>query len=191
MLVSKSYHLAIELSNFATKDIKSYANDETRRYMILNKVISYKYGGKSEEAISILSKEDWSSCSDKYLLAVFVLKGEFTKSAQIMKRIGKDDETIDVLAYREWPLFKEFRKSAEFLEAYREVFEEEFVITEKTEPETAAINSSAEDISTNDPQDGSDVRSEAPPKKKRAPKKQNVQPADPPAVSADAPPLAP
>jgi len=191
LIVNKNYHLAIELSNFATKDIKSYANDETRRYIILNKVISYKYGGKSEEAISILDKEDWSSCSDKYLLAVSVLKGDFTKSAQIMKRIGKDNESIDVLAYREWPLFKEFRKSTEFLEAYREVFEEEFVITEKAESEASAINSSAEDISTDGHQDGTEVRSETPPKRKRAPKcKLEVQPAAP-AVSTDAPPLAP
>ncbi|MDZ4184149.1 MAG: hypothetical protein U1D97_04110, partial [Desulfuromonadales bacterium] len=112
-----------------------YSSDEIRRYIIINKVIAYKYGGKDEEALTILNQEDWSSCADKYLLAVSVLKNEFNKAVQIMKRIGDSDKSINIWAYREWPLFKEFRKTNEFIEAYKEIFKEEFVITEKVMPE--------------------------------------------------------
>lgn len=44
---------------------------------------------------------------------------------QLMKDIGKGNE-MDQAYYFEWPVFRTFRKSEEFLVAYKAVFEEEF-----------------------------------------------------------------
>lgn len=136
LINNKSYHLAIELSEFATRDIKNYYSDETKKYILLNKVLSYKFGGREVEAIQILDQVDWSSCADKYLLAVAVIKEQNDKAAFIMKRIGSDEAEIGPLQYREWPLFKEFIKTSEFTEAYKEIYKEVFVIKENEIPKT-------------------------------------------------------
>lgn len=41
-----------------------------------------------------------------------------------MKKLGTDG--MPKLYYTEWPLFKEFRKSEQFLLTYKEVFSEEY-----------------------------------------------------------------
>lgn len=38
------------------------------------------------------------------------------------------------MAYKEWPLFKEFRKEKKFKELYNKIFDEEFTITEFEDP---------------------------------------------------------
>jgi predicted transcriptional regulator YdeE len=43
-----------------------------------------------------------------------------------MKLIGNNPEKISIIHYREWPVFKEFRKTEQFLKAYQEIFNETF-----------------------------------------------------------------
>lgn len=65
----------------------------------------------------IVTLEDWSAASIEFRLAEAVLLDDFTSAIAIMKQIGtgicpgKD-------GYREWPLFKEFRKSSDFVSTF-------------------------------------------------------------------------
>jgi len=54
-----------------------------------------------------------------------------------MKAIGKGRQPSQ-LQYQEWPVFKEFRKSEEFGQAYKDVFGEEFKLQEQ-EPRQAEL----------------------------------------------------
>ena len=73
----------------------------------------------------IMEAEDWSACGEDFKLAVEVLTKNFGLAADIMRQIGKNGILREV-HYREWPLFKEFRKSEEFLKAFKEIYRCEF-----------------------------------------------------------------
>jgi hypothetical protein len=71
--------------------------------------------------LKIISDEDWTACENKFKLAVAVLKDEFEKAAAVMRKVGKSGEVREE-QYSNWPVFREFRKSSYFLEAYAEIF---------------------------------------------------------------------
>jgi hypothetical protein len=80
----------------------------------------------------VLDSIEWSALSNSFKLARAVLIDDFKLAQKIMFKIGNDEETISRLHYREWPIFKEFRKSNEFLEAYEKNYNEPFMIVEET-----------------------------------------------------------
>jgi hypothetical protein len=126
LLVSEEYDLAIILSEFATNTIKKYFSEENRLSFILNKAQSYKWSGDNAKCLSIIKSIDWGAYGDLYKLGSTVLLDEFTHAALIMKRVGDQHEVLTKSAYRNWPLFKSFRTSDEFLEAFNEIFKENF-----------------------------------------------------------------
>jgi hypothetical protein len=87
-----------------------------------------KWSGNKKESEDLLNAQDWSICHDEIQLAKAVLLDDFNKAAQIMKDIGNNPQKISILHYRGWPIFKEFRKTDQFLETYQEIFKEPFDI---------------------------------------------------------------
>ena len=83
---------------------------------------AYKWSGDDKKCREIISSEDWSAASTDFGLSVAVLTEEFKKAAKIMRQIGPTSDEVRREDYDNWPVFKEFRKSAEFLDAYREIF---------------------------------------------------------------------
>jgi hypothetical protein len=81
-------------------------------------------------ARNIITSEDWSDASDEFKLAEAVLLNDFDKAATIMKKIGPDGYPSKSY-YRDWPLFKEFRQSEEFLKTFEEIFGEPYNQFEK------------------------------------------------------------
>jgi hypothetical protein len=51
-------------------------------------------------------------------------RDDFKAANEAVKRIGNGAEDMDKHAYREWPLFKELRKSPEFAALFEQVFGE-------------------------------------------------------------------
>lgn len=78
----------------------------------------------------VLDKQDWSATNDKFKLATSVLKVDYVTAIEFMKSIGSTNEHLNKDAYREWPLFRQFRKTVEFKRAYLEIFGEELVYVE-------------------------------------------------------------
>jgi hypothetical protein len=56
-----------------------------------------------------------------------VLFDNFDEAAQIMQDIGPKGEVVNEHAYLSWPIFREFRKTEQFAQAFLSVFEHNFV----------------------------------------------------------------
>jgi hypothetical protein len=133
LLKLEEYSLAQEILDFCTNTVPKYSSERSRRMFVVNRSIAYKFDGKEEVAESILDDEDWSATSGNFQLAEAVLRDEFQRSAHIMRQVGPDNELIPRGAYKEWPLFRDFRESDEFLQAYEDVFGEPFTNSDKVE----------------------------------------------------------
>lgn len=120
LLVVKHYDLAIVLADFALKIPKAYLTDSLRRMMVVNYSQAYKWKGNQAQAVKIIDSHDWSSCSDMFKLAVAVIKDDFKEAVALMRKMGSSGP--DKHEYRCWPLFNDFRKTQDFLDAYQSIF---------------------------------------------------------------------
>ncbi len=136
------YNLAICLLDFAFEEIKKYSNEASKLSFLINRAQAYKWNGDERQCKEILDQIDWSAKSDNFQLANAVLTDRFSDAQAIMERIGKSG-SISSNCYRDWPLFKRFRESEEFLTAYKAVFDEEFA----TSAEAVAIEPLADEAS--------------------------------------------
>lgn len=129
-LLSRDYGLALTLCKFS--DIPAVKNDclENTYYLKLNQAIALKGLQEEEKMNALLVEEDWSVLADKFRLAVAALKEEWEVAGKLMEKIG-DKGDFNIHCYRDWPLFRWFRKTDEFKEAYKNVFGEEYQIIGK------------------------------------------------------------
>lgn len=119
------YPLAIRLLDFACEGMKSHANEVTKLALIVNRAQAYKWSGDQERCKKIMRAVDWSAKSDQFRLADAVLREDWPGAAKLVSRIGADG-VVSALDYRDWPLFREFRKQDAFLDAYRSTFGDDF-----------------------------------------------------------------
>ncbi|OJW82916.1 MAG: hypothetical protein BGO69_02445 [Bacteroidetes bacterium 46-16] len=138
MLLSKGkYNLALNLLTFATDILKKHCDQETEYIFTINKALAFHLKDKKEDCEKVISNKDWSAASDKFKLAISVLNSDYDLASNLMKMIGANHSHVTKDAYRQWPLFKKFRQSTEFKNAFKEVFEEEFIYVE-TKPKRLA-----------------------------------------------------
>lgn len=129
LLIDNKYDLAKTVCAFATDIIKKFSSEQIRKFMVINRAIAHKMKKEEDECKQVLKSEDWS-IGNEFKLANYVLEDKFDKAKEMMIKIGDNDEILNKQAYKEWPLFKLFRKSDEFLSGYQEVFNEEFILEE-------------------------------------------------------------
>jgi len=134
------YDLAIALLDFATLTLDKYYSDETRRTFVLNRALAYKMNKQENICSLILAKDDWTGSSEKFQLAVAVLSDNFNLAIKLMEKIGPI-EAQDI-SYREWPLFKEIRKTFEFHRTYEKIYNKDFQRVEQV-PKTNQQNKPA------------------------------------------------
>lgn len=123
LLVEGRYRLARVLLDFSTEVLKRYADEGYRLTFVVNRAQAYKWLGHEERVRTIVGEEDWSATSLKFKLARSVLLDDFDAAAELLVTIGQNGE-IDKHSYREWPLFREARKSEKFAAAFEQVFGE-------------------------------------------------------------------
>lgn len=133
LLINNDYLLANLILDFALNEpaISQKMSGKTKLMVTLNKAQTLKWEGRNKEAIHLLKSTDWNILSDEFKLANAVLTDDFDEAYKIMLKIG-DNHKISRIYYREWPIFKEFRKSQQFLKGYEEVFQEPFLLNEET-----------------------------------------------------------
>ena len=119
------YPLAISLLDFGCDGMKSHANEITKLALIVNRAQAYKWSGDQERCKKIMKAVDWSAKSDNFRLADAVLREDWQEAAKLVIRIGAEG-VVSALHYRDWPLFREFRKEEAFLDAYRTTFGVDF-----------------------------------------------------------------
>jgi hypothetical protein len=120
------YGLAIGLLEFALKYFKKFYSEEYRYMNVINLAQSYKWSGQNEKLLNILDQTDWSTFDYKFKLANEVLRDNFPVAIGYMYKIGDEGDESEVKSsYKEWPLFREFRKDAGFRKAFRDIFNED------------------------------------------------------------------
>ena len=118
------YQLARVLLDFGTEILKTHSSEDHRLRLVVNRAQTYKWAGEGEKCKKILDAEDWTATSLKFKLACAVLRDNFKEANETVKLIGNRDGEVDKHAYKEWPVFKELRKSAEFVALFEQVFGE-------------------------------------------------------------------
>jgi hypothetical protein len=127
LLKHADYELAKTLLDFAV-GLKRWHSDVYRRMFIVNRAQAYKFAGNEEHAQMILDEEDWSSSSKRFLVCVATLRNSYAEASSLLRELGRSNE-VRKEEFAAWPIFKEFRKTSEFKQAYRETFDEEFAIS--------------------------------------------------------------
>ncbi|NOU35994.1 MAG: hypothetical protein HOO88_04415 [Kiritimatiellaceae bacterium] len=133
LLSEERYDLAKIILLFSTDTLKNVSSDQIRRVNLINLCIAHKFSGDEKKCQETLDSEDWSSCSPELRMAVAVLKDKFDHASSLMESMGAKGP-VNREDYSTWPLFKFFRESKEFLETYRKLFGEKFILTEENLP---------------------------------------------------------
>jgi hypothetical protein len=127
LIKTKGYDSALELLEFTEANFfDKFTSGATRLTVVLNKAQVYKWKGESKKMDNILNKLDFSTCNDEFKLAELVLRDKFSEAAGLVRKISTGSNYINEAAYREWPIFREFKQTSEFLDNFKIVFGKEF-----------------------------------------------------------------
>jgi hypothetical protein len=124
LIRDEKFKVATTLLDFASQ-YREFGSESTRKILILNRAQAYKWNGQDKRAKEILKAEDWNAANEKLQLGAAVLNDDFGGASKLMKHIGAAGSPSKG-DYREWPMFKMFRASPDFAEAYKQVFGEQF-----------------------------------------------------------------
>lgn len=111
----------ILLSKFALS-LPKVSSEEMERIFTINYAIALEGIDKPKAVKTILDKKDWSATSYDFKIAYAVLTNNYNEACEIMKKMGEEGELIDEVAYLDWPLFRNFRNSQDFLDGYESVY---------------------------------------------------------------------
>lgn len=135
LIFDERYELARILLNFAL-DLLIKDTSPSRKYIaIINIAQSYKWQNLENECKEILGTINWDCLSTMFQIAFKVLTDDYTAASKLMYVIKESGE-LSKAEYQEWPLFKNFRESTEFKEAYRNIFGDDFESFTKNEPKS-------------------------------------------------------
>lgn len=126
------YGLAQVLLKYATAEVKKYSSVDYEWVFRVNHALSYYLAGQKEQSNKIVQEKSWSALDVRYRLAEAILLENYVEAKKMMYKIGKDDEFQ--INYQQWPLFRKFRKSQEFMNTYQEIYGKPFVYNEIKEP---------------------------------------------------------
>ena len=96
-----------------------------RLLFVVNPAQAYKWANQNGICQKILNAEDWSAVDDRLSLGVAVLRDDFDEAIALMRKLG-DGRLVPKNSYRQWPIFKKFRKTSQFRSAYKSIFGEDF-----------------------------------------------------------------
>ncbi|HCE42373.1 MAG TPA: hypothetical protein DET40_02350 [Lentisphaeria bacterium] len=149
-LIHKSeYALAIRLLDFFVQKQMKHSDDNSRRIMLINQAQAYKWNGSAERCKEVLHGEDWSACGDKFKLGIAALSDDYSRGYEIMRRL-KHDESFHRSFYKDWPIFREFRKQDVFAEVYEECYAERFAMEQITKSQNSVVAHVIPQLQTDD-----------------------------------------
>jgi hypothetical protein len=146
LIEQRDYQLALSILDFAVSTLKTHSTEEVKLYFQLNRAQAYKWLGNDDACRKALAEIDWSAKALHIQLARDVLLDNYDDAAAKMRALGAKNDKLRSNAYRDWPIFREFRRSSECAEAYKEVFGETLEVEEESisvEEDTDAIPSAA------------------------------------------------
>jgi hypothetical protein len=119
LLRQEEWHLAKTIGRFAM-GLPDPKGDYIPKLIRLNYAQSLKWSGDSSGCLAVIDI-DWTASIRDLRLGVEVLKENYDNAANLMHQIGKEGELVRDFGYAKWPIFREFRKTAQFLEAYEKI----------------------------------------------------------------------
>lgn len=120
-LIIEQWTKVTSLCKFSSR-LPKISDDVMARMFTINHAIAVKNTSGLVAAKKVLDKKDWSASIYDFKLARSVVLEEYDEAKRLMKKIGEAGEIIYEEAYHDWPLFKKFRESEQFLEGYEEVY---------------------------------------------------------------------
>ncbi len=120
LLVFEEFELARTLLSFAV-DLPAHSEERARRMFVVNLAQAHKWLGDDAACRAVLAQEDWSACEDAFELARAVLHDEFDRARDLMIAVAQRND-VERGAFDDWPLFRAFRSTTQFAEAYQEAY---------------------------------------------------------------------
>lgn len=112
---------AISISKFALS-MPKISTDVMERIFSVNHAIALNAIDERSAARDVLDEKDWTATTYDFKLAYAILTNDYTEAESLMCKLGKQGELINEISYHDWPLFREFRDSTEFLSGYEKVY---------------------------------------------------------------------
>lgn len=135
-LTSTEWELAERVCDFDLSipdTLRSGDENEFKYYALINRAIAQKHLGKDIE--TGLSGIPWAAFHPKYSMCLHILRDEYKEAKRLMLSPAVVEE-VTQHGFRTWPVFRNFRDSAEFKDGYLELFGEEYVLDpEKDQPD--------------------------------------------------------
>lgn len=144
LIKSGKNSLACVIMDFACESYVKHCNKACEYVLCVNRALAYYLNGDKEKCNEIINSIDWSATELKYRLAHKVLLEQYEDAITYMKSIGKTDEMR--VAYAEWPLFNNFRKTERFKDTYKEIYGYDYQYTESHSTKWEDIIQEAVDI---------------------------------------------
>lgn len=130
---------------------KIVSNDKQRRFSVINLAIALKNLKLSDRVPAVLARYDWSASINEFRLAESILLDRTDEAITIMKRIGKKGDLLSEHSYHAWPLFRTFRETEEFQQAYETIYGYAFIAKLKsTAAETKQASLDRNNATSND-----------------------------------------
>lgn len=124
LLQKEKYDLCIEILPLFSESKSKSLDDITRRYLVINLAIAYKFSNQSDKCSHLLSLHDWSAVSYLFKMAERILSDDYEKAAENMKKAYLAEEFRKEFLI-DWPLFKFFRETDEFKAACEDLFSQD------------------------------------------------------------------
>jgi hypothetical protein len=131
LLIREEWGVAKKLGEFAIT-LPGPVVDRQIRVSRINYAQALKWSGDDAGARKVLDAVDWSSSIRDLRLGVEVLRENYDDAAKLMREIGRQGEIVEENGYREWPVFRQFRKTKEFADAFRDVFGTDYAEVDKS-----------------------------------------------------------
>ena len=122
----------------------------TANMLIVNNAIALGAMERSDEREELLAAWDVVALAPIFHLAKMVLLEDWAAAAKLVVQIGAEHDLLTSNAYRDWPLFRKFRDTTDFLEAYERVFGQEFKSELELAPEDLKASTDLADSSESD-----------------------------------------
>lgn len=147
------YDVAISVSAFVHDDdyLSSKHTAHDKCYILLNYAQAYKWNGQPEKCMKLLEEADCTTWRDELLIPKFTLEEKYDLVYEKMRAMGDTSNVLTPENYRQWPIFKELRKEAEFAVVFKEVFGEDLELNKpmkvenKEKAETVTETTSVEE----------------------------------------------
>jgi len=129
-LRNEKHKSAICFGEFAHSQ-KKISTEQWRLMISVNYCIGLSRVGDQSKCTQIINALDLSTALPEFKLARAVLTKDYKQAAALMIKIGSAGDLLDELSYSIWPLFREFRASSEFQQAYKKIYGYDYLVEVK------------------------------------------------------------